>query len=189
VIVFSGLMSYYPNQQAVGWFLDEIFPRIARRVPAARFVVAGAAPPGWLRARASDHVEVTGRVPDIRPYLRTASVVVAPLRIGGGTRVKILEAQAMRRPVVSTTIGAEGLDVAHGQSILIADDAHEFADRVVDLLSDASQAARIAASGWAHAAEHFSWTDIGERLSGVLKASIGLTARRDPLPEEKAQVA
>jgi glycosyltransferase involved in cell wall biosynthesis len=188
-IVFSGLMSYYPNQQAVRWFLDEIFPLVLRRVPAARFVVAGAAPPGWLHARASDHVDVTGRVPDIRPYLRAASVVVVPLRIGGGTRVKILEAQAMRRPVVSTTIGAEGLGLSPGESILLEDDAHEFADRVVDLLTDASLAARITANAWAHAASHFNWSDIGERLSGVLQSSIGLTACSDPLPEGKAQVA
>jgi len=188
-IVFSGLMSYYPNEQAVRWFLDEIFPIIVRRLPSARFVVAGAAPPAWLRARATDHVHVTGRVPDIRPYLRAASVVVVPLRIGGGTRVKILEAQAMRRPVVSTTIGAEGLGLSQGESILLADDAREFANRVVDVLSDASQSARITASAWAHAARHFSWTDIGERLSTVLESNIGLTARRDPLPEGKAQVA
>jgi glycosyltransferase involved in cell wall biosynthesis len=188
-IVFSGLMSYYPNQQAVRWFLDEIFPLIVRRAPAAHFVVAGAAPPAWLRARASDRVDVTGRVPDIRPYLRAASVVVVPLRIGGGTRVKILEAQAMRRPVVSTTIGAEGLGLTHGESILFADDAKEFADRVVGLLSDASQAARIAANGWAHAASKFSWNDIGERLSELLQSSIGLTARSDPLPDGEMQVA
>jgi len=188
-IVFSGLMSYYPNQQGIRWFLDEIFPLIVRRVPNARLVVAGAAPPAWLRARASAHVEVTGRVPDIRPYLRAASVVVVPLRIGGGTRVKILEAQAMRRPVVSTTIGAEGLGLSHGESILLADRTQEFADRVVDLLSDASQATGIAANAWAHAAGHFSWTDIGERLSAVLQSSIGLTPRSDRLAEGSAQVA
>lgn len=188
-IVFSGLMSYYPNQQAVRWFLDEIFPLIVRRVPTARFVVAGAAPPAWLRARASDHVAVTGRVPDIRPYLREASVVVVPLRIGGGTRVKILEAQAMRRPVVSTTIGAEGLGLAQGESILLADEAPEFADKVVDLLTDAPKAERITANAWAHAAAHFNWTDIGNRLSGVLQSTIGLTARNDPLPEARTQVA
>jgi glycosyltransferase involved in cell wall biosynthesis len=188
-IVFSGLMSYYPNQQAVRWFLDDIFPLVVRRVPAARFIVAGASPPAWLRARASRHVDVTGRVPDIRPYLRAASVVVAPLRIGGGTRVKILEAQAMRRPVVSTTIGAEGLGLSHGESILLADNAQEFADRIVDLLNDGSQAVRIAANAWAHAAHHFSWTDIGERLSAVLQSNIGLTPRSDPLSEGHAQVA
>ena len=189
VIVFSGLMSYYPNQQAVRWFLDEIFPLVLRRVPAARFVVAGAAPPAWLRARTSDQVNVTGPVPDIRPCLREASVVVVPLRIGGGTRVKILEAQAMRRPVVSTTIGAEGLGLCHGESILLADGAHEFAESVVDLLSDASQAARIAANAWAHAAGHFRWADIGERLSAVLQSNIGLTPRSEPLPSGKALVA
>ena len=100
-ILFAGLMSYYPNQQAVRWFLNEVFPLIRRKVGDAKFVVAGATPPRWLRAIAADGVQVTGWVPDIRPYLDQAAVVVVPLSIGGGTRVKILEAQAMGRPVVT----------------------------------------------------------------------------------------
>ena len=124
-------MSYYPNEQAIRWFLDSIFPRIRRHIPDARLVVAGMSPPRWLTARAG-HVEVTGWVEDIRPFLKRASVVIAPLLIGGGTRVKILEAQAMRRPVVSTTLGAEGLGLRDGESILLADDADAFAARVID---------------------------------------------------------
>ena len=113
-LLFSGLMSYYPNQQGIRWFVNDVFPLVRRRVPRARLVIAGAAPPRWLQLLAGDHIEVTGYVPDIRPYIERASVVIAPLMIGGGTRVKILEAQAMARPVVSTSLGAEGLDLEDG---------------------------------------------------------------------------
>ena len=173
-------MSYHPNQQAIRWFLDAIFPLIQRQIPDARLVVAGASPPQWLLARASTHVEVTGWVPDIRPHLQRASVVIAPLLIGGGTRVKILEAQAMRRPVVSTTLGAEGLGTRHGVSIMLADDAASFAARVVDLLSDAELATRIAAQGRTHAARHFDWTRIGDGLRGLFEAKIGLCTCAEP---------
>jgi glycosyltransferase involved in cell wall biosynthesis len=176
-IVFSGLMSYYPNQQAVRWFLDEVFPLIVARFPSARFIIAGADPPAWLTARATSSVEVTGRVSDIRPYLERASVVVAPLLIGGGTRVKILQAQAMGKPVVSTSLGAEGLGLRHDDSVLLADDPKSFATCVVDLLSDSRLATRIAVHGTTHVQRHFDWHHIGETLNHVLQTQIGLTPR------------
>jgi len=176
-LVFSGLMSYYPNQQAVRWFLDAVFPLVLRQAPAARFVVAGASPPAWLRARASSRVDVTGEVPAVQPYLERAQVVVVPLMIGGGTRIKVLEALAAGRPVVSTSIGAEGLDLPDGESILIADDAQSFADRVVQLLSSPSLAAQIVDSGRRHVVHRFDWNRIGERLRDVLETRIGLSAR------------
>jgi glycosyltransferase involved in cell wall biosynthesis len=178
-IVFSGLMSYYPNEQAMRWFLDAIFPVVRRKLPHARLVIAGAAPPRWLIDRADDRIEVTGRVPDIRPYLARAMVVIAPLLIGGGTRVKILEAAAMGKPVVSTTVGAEGLDLRDGDSILLADDPPSFADHVISLLEDPARAARIGGNGRRHVAEHFDWDRIGERVSRLLHARLGLTARPD----------
>jgi polysaccharide biosynthesis protein PslH len=182
-IVFSGLMSYYPNQQAIQWFLDEIFPAIVREVPSASVIVAGANAPRWLMARASDRVEVTGSVPDIRPYLERASVVIAPLLIGGGTRVKILQAQAMARPVVSTSLGAEGLELRDGESVLIADDAASFAARVVDLLNDTRLAAGIASNGRNHVVRHFDWNRIGDTLSVLLQTRLGLTARHARVEE------
>ncbi|MEP7001612.1 MAG: glycosyltransferase [bacterium] len=176
VILFTGLMSYYPNQQAVRWFLDSIFPTILRRHPGARFVVGGASPPSWLLARRSQHVEVTGAVPDMRPHLARASVVVVPLLIGGGTRVKILEASAMNRAVVSTSLGAQGLGMQHGKDIFTADDADSFADCVVRGLGDPAGAARIAHAAREHVRRHFDWDRIGDGLAGILDDRLQLVS-------------
>jgi glycosyltransferase involved in cell wall biosynthesis len=178
-VVFSGLMSYYPNAQAVRWFLDAIFPIVRQKLPHVLLVVAGAAPPRWLRESAGDHLEVTGRVADMRPYLARAAVVVAPLLIGGGTRVKILEAAAMGKPVVSTSLGAEGLDLRHGESILLADEPQAFAAHVISLLEDPQRAARIGTNARSHVAEHFDWNRIGERVSRLLHARLQLAPRHD----------
>jgi glycosyltransferase involved in cell wall biosynthesis len=181
MVLFSGLMSYYPNQQGIRWFITDVFPLVLRCVPRARLVVAGAAPPRWLQLLARDHVEVTGYVPDIRPYIERASVVIAPLMIGGGTRVKILEAQAMARPVVSTSLGAEGLNLEAGTSALIADDSAAFAAQVVRLLTDEEYASHVALNGRAHVSRHFDWNRIGENASRLLTSRLGLTARRTGL--------
>jgi polysaccharide biosynthesis protein PslH len=176
-VLFTGLMSYYPNQQAIRWFLDAVFPLLLKKVPKAKLIVAGARPPAWLIARSSSVVEVTGAVPDMRPYFERAGVVIAPLIIGGGTRVKILEAQAMARPVVSTSLGAEGLDVRDGYSILIADDAGYFAVQVARLLTDDDLASKIGSNGRRHVVSDYDWNQIGERLECVLRQRIGLTPR------------
>jgi len=177
-ILFTGLMSYYPNQQAVEWFLDSIFPTILQQVPTARLIVAGAAPPRWLLRRRGPRVDVTGRVPDIRPYLQRASVVVVPLLIGSGTRVKILEAQAMGRPVVSTSLGAEGLSLRDDESIVLADDAEAFARGVVRLLAHPAVARRIAMTARRHLTAHFDWNRIGDHLCSLLQAQVGLLPRQ-----------
>jgi glycosyltransferase involved in cell wall biosynthesis len=181
-ILFSGLMSYYPNQQAVRWFLDEVFPAVLRRVPTATLVVAGAAPPRWLLARACERVRVTGPVPDMRPYLEEARAFVAPLWIGGGTRVKILEALAVGRAVVSTTVGAEGLEARHGESILLADDASEFARHLVNVLTDAPLARALAEEGRRHVARHFDWDAIGRTIRDELQQRVGLVPARAGAP-------
>ena len=177
LILFSGLMSYYPNPQGIRWFLDRVFPAIVRHCPEVRLVIAGAAPPAWLTARRDARVEVTGRVPDMRPYLAAASVVIAPLLIGGGTRVKILEAQAMCKPVVSTSLGAEGLDERHGDTVLLADEPGAFARHVLTVLRNADVATRIAENGRRHVTEHFDWQVIGDKLAHTLAARIGLSRR------------
>jgi polysaccharide biosynthesis protein PslH len=176
-ILFTGLMSYYPNQQAIRWFLDAVFPLVLARVPEARLIVAGARPPAWLVARRSRVVEVTGSLLDIRPYFEQASVVIAPLMIGGGTRVKILEAQAMKRPVVSTSAGANGLDVRNGHSILLANDAESFAMQVARLLTDRNLASEIAANARREVVPQYDWNRIGERLESVLRETLGLVPR------------
>lgn len=176
-VLFTGLMSYYPNQQAIRWFLHEVFPQILKRVPRAKLIVAGADPPEWLTAKRGGNLEVTGSVPDMRPYFERARVVIAPLMIGGGTRVKILEAQAMQKPVVSTSLGAEGLIVRDGHSILLADDARSFAMQVVRLLDNVDFASRVGANGRSDVALKYDWERIGERLENLLRETIGLVGR------------
>jgi glycosyltransferase involved in cell wall biosynthesis len=177
VILFTGLMSYYPNQQAVRWFLDTILPMVRQEVPNAKFIVAGAAPPAWLAARHDAGLEVTGLVADMRNYLARATVVVAPLLVGGGTRVKILEACAVARPVVSTTVGAEGLSLRHGESILLADDSVGFASQVVRVLTTPSLGTALAENGRRHVCQCFDWDRIGENLAALLERRIGLLPR------------
>jgi glycosyltransferase involved in cell wall biosynthesis len=176
-ILFSGLMSYFPNQQAIRWFIRDVFPRVLLRRPGARLIVAGAAPPRWLLALKGRRIDVTGRVADIRPFVARAAVVVAPLMIGGGTRVKILEALAMARPLVSTSLGAEGLDLTHGASALLADDAADFAAAVCAVLGEPALARRLGDCGRRHVTEHFDWDRIGENASALLTSSIGLHRR------------
>jgi glycosyltransferase involved in cell wall biosynthesis len=177
IILFTGLMSYYPNQQAVRWFLSEAFPLILKKMPEAKLVIAGARPPAWLLNKRSNVLEVTDTVPDMRPYFERACVVIAPLMIGGGTRVKILEAQAMARPVVSTTLGAEGIDGRHGHTILLADEPTSFAMHVCRLLTDLDFAAEIGANGREHVARFYDWNRIGEHLEATLRERIGLVSR------------
>jgi glycosyltransferase involved in cell wall biosynthesis len=167
-------LSYYPNQQGVRWFLDHVFPLVLRQVPNARVIVAGAAPPSWLLSRRCARVEVTGQVADMRPYIRSAAAVIAPLMIAGGTRVKILEAQAMARPVVSTSVGAEGLLQRAGDTLLIGDDAETFGRHVRDLLTNPVEAYALALRGRAHVERLFDWNRIGERLEQLLGLHFGL---------------
>jgi glycosyltransferase involved in cell wall biosynthesis len=157
-IVFTGSLDWYPNEDAVAHFVDEILPRVRAEVGAARFVVVGRNPSAKLReaAEAAGAV-VTGTVDDVRPYLAEATVCVVPLRIGGGTRLKIFEALAMAKPVVSTTIGAEGLPVTPGEHLVLADGPEDFARAVVALLRDPARRRALAAAGRALVEQRFSW--------------------------------
>ena len=176
-LLFTGLMSYYPNEQGITWFLDDIFPRILDVEPQTHLIVAGANPSRRLQKRASTHVTVTGYVEDIVPYFARAQVFIVPLRIGGGTRVKILEAMAMRRPIVATTIGCEGLDVVHGDSLLIADTAQKFADAVVHLLRDKGARDSLTSRGAALVRDRYDWNKIGVELDHAIRAVCGAKSR------------
>src|SRR5438128_5543821 len=121
-IVFFGLLSTQPNLDGVLWFLREIWPRLASARPQSRLRILGAKPPQALRDFAAPRIEVTGFVEDLRPHLSSAAAIVVPLRLGGGTRLKIVEGMAMSKAIVSTTLGAEGLEVVSGRDILIADE-------------------------------------------------------------------
>jgi glycosyltransferase involved in cell wall biosynthesis len=168
LVLFVGAMDWEPNIDAVEYFCREIWPSIQAKVPAARFRIAGRNPVRRVRRFASSAVEVTGSVPSVVDHLREAAVVVAPLRVGSGTRLKIYEAMAAGKAVVSTSVGAEGLDVHHGQDILLADGAGAFAGAVIMLLQDLElrrryeQAAAALAGG-------YDWAAIGNKFGEVLE--------------------
>lgn len=165
-MVFTGLMNWMPNVEGVIFFIKEILPLVRESVPGARLNVVGRDPVAKLFRAADEEkdVVVTGGVPDVRPWLAGASVVVVPLKSGGGTRLKILEAMAMGKAVVSTRIGAEGLDLEDGREICIADDPFKFAERTAALLLDQTEAARIGRAARQRAVESFDWQVAGRQL-------------------------
>jgi sugar transferase (PEP-CTERM/EpsH1 system associated) len=178
-IVFTGSMDWLPNEDAIRWFVDAIFPLIRYKVPDAVLTVVGRNPAASLQelASADSGVVVTGRVPDVRPYMNKASVYVVPIRIGGGTRLKIYEAMAMGLPIVSTTIGAEGLSVKDGQNILLRDDPEAFAKAVVHLLADAKAASAIGKASAQHVVENFSWVEVARAFTRQCENVIENTKR------------
>jgi glycosyltransferase involved in cell wall biosynthesis len=171
-ILFVGFFRHEPNVEAVRYFCGEVLPRVRAAYPSARFQVVGAYPPEVVRRLADDPaVEVTGRVDDIAAYYRKAAVFVAPVLQGSGTRLKILEAMASGAPVVSTTIGAEGLGAAHGREILIADDAAGMADAAVSLLRDKAASLALAERARRFVEERFDWDGIAARLVATYQAA------------------
>jgi glycosyltransferase involved in cell wall biosynthesis len=160
-VVFTGKMDYRPNVDAVLWFARQVWPHIRARRPEARFVVVGQKPTGPVQALdGRDGIEVTGAVDDARPFIAGTDVYVAPLRMGGGTRFKLLEAMALARPVVATTIGAEGFPVQPGRELLVADSPVEFARAVLGVLDDAAQAQALGRAGRAFVQAHYDWSVI-----------------------------
>lgn len=171
LIVFTGSMDWEPNIDAVEYFSSEIFPTVLAAVPAARFQIVGRNPHPRVRKLASDAIEVTGTVPSVAEYLRHATVVIVPLRIGGGTRLKIFEAMAMRKALVSTSIGAEGLDVTSGKDCILADDAASFARAILTVLQNASLR-RTYEDNAAALAARYDWSQIAVRFAGALREAI-----------------
>lgn len=163
-ILFFGAMDYYPNIDGVLFFLREVFPRLKPRYPGLRLQIVGQAPPEAVRRWAGDDITVTGFVDDVQAYIRRAGLVIAPLRIGGGTRLKIVEAMAMGKAIVSTTIGAEGIDVVDGQNILLADRSDRFATQVGRVLEDPMLAQRLGADARHLAETRYDWRASVEAL-------------------------
>lgn len=163
-ILFLGSMDYGPNVDGVRWFVESVLPLIQRRRPAARLRIVGRDPAPEVRALAGPAVEVTGAVPDVRPALRRASLLAVPLRIGGGTRLKIAEALGSATAVVSTRTGAEGLGLRDGEHLRLADEPEDFATAVVELLADPVAAARIGQAGRREALGRFRWEALAEHL-------------------------
>lgn len=173
LVVFLGSMDWEPNIDGVEYFCRDVWPRVLESVPSARFRVVGRDPHPRVRRLASENIEVTGTVPSVVEHLREADVVVVPLRVGGGTRLKIFEAMAVGKAVVSTTVGAEGLDVTHGEDILLADDAASFANSLIGLLRDASRRDTLGRAAAALAAR-YDWSVIALRFEEVLARAAGV---------------
>ena len=161
-LVFSGSMDWHPNEDAVIYFMDAILPRIRNEVPGTTFTIVGRNPTARVREHAErvGAVTVTGTVDDVRPFIAEGSVYVVPLRAGGGTRLKIFEAFAMARPVVSTTVGAEGLGIGPGRHYVAADDADAFATSVVALLRDPARRRQLGDAGRQLVETCYSWPTI-----------------------------
>ena len=172
LIVFTGSMDWEPNIDAVEYFCREIFPGVLVAFPDARFQIVGRNPHSRVRRLASPSVEVTGTVPSVAEYLRNATVVIVPLRIGGGTRLKIFEAMAMRKAMVSTSIGAEGLNVTSGKDCLLADDAQSFASAIVAVLRDPALR-RSYEDNAAALAARYDWSQIAMRFAEALAEAAG----------------
>jgi polysaccharide biosynthesis protein PslH len=168
-LVFTGAIHYHPNFQGATWFLDNIFPLIQRDIEDVRFIAAGGTPPAELTDRQTNNIIFTGYVDDIREYVAKASVFVVPLLVGGGTRFKVLEAMASGKPVVSTSLGSEGIPVKHGEDVLLADDPESFAAAVVELLKNRRKAERLTAAGRVFVEKNFAWNVIGARFERALE--------------------
>ncbi len=169
-LVFTGKMDYRPNVDAVTWFADAVLPLIQARVPDVRFYIVGQQPHAKVQALADrPGITITGRVPDTRPYIAGAGVYVVPLRIGGGTRLKVLEAMAMGQGMVSTRLGCDGFQFVDGHEVRFADEPADFADATVALLHDRAQAAVLGQAARRHVEAHFGWDAIVPALEALYR--------------------
>ncbi len=173
-VVFTGSMDWLPNEDAIRYYTDQILPLIRRSLPDATLTVVGRNPyPGLLElSRRDKSIVVTGRVEDVRPYMERAAAYVVPLRIGGGTRLKIYEAMAMEKAIVSTSVGAEGLPLTHGKELFIADTPESFASAVVDLLRNPSLAKKVGQQARQTVSEKFGWDVVAKRFSEICEGTM-----------------
>ncbi len=175
-LVFTGSMDWMPNEDGIRWFVEHVLPLIHAEAPGTTLTVVGRNPPASIRAlgeRDPEAIEVTGRVPDVRPYLERGAVFVVPLRVGGGTRLKIYEGMAMELPVVSTTIGAEGLPVRDGEHICLGDDPESFARLCVSLLRDRNGARQLGQTAAGYVRTNFGWDAVAQRFAASCEAVTG----------------
>jgi polysaccharide biosynthesis protein PslH len=170
--VFVGATHYFPNEDGVLFFLRDIHEEIRKTRPNFKLTVVGGNPPLSITSYRSESVAITGYVEDVRPYMWAASLFVVPLRMGGGTRFKIVEAMAAGVPVVSTRLGAEGIPVSDGRELLLADDPGEFAKAVGRVLSDPELAESLSRAGSAFVRRHFDWSVIGDKLDAALGKTV-----------------
>lgn len=163
-LVFTGSLSYIPNSDAAIYFIEQIFPIIKKEIPNLKLYIVGKNPPKYLSLKATNEIIITGYVDDVRPYVWRSSIFIVPLRMGSGTRLKILEAFSMKKAVVSTSIGAEGLKITDGENILIADEPKPFAENIIRLIKDKQLQQKIALNGYDFVKNTYDWNLIGEKL-------------------------
>ena len=174
-LVFTGSMDWLPNEDGMQYFVDQILPRIREAEPEVTLSIIGRAPTPAVRRLAGDAgIEVTGRVDDVRPHIAAGAVYIVPLRIGGGTRLKIFEAMAMGKAVVSTTVGAEGLPVTPGHDVVIADEPAQFAQAVVGLIRDVEARRRIETAARQLVVERYDWSAVAQDFEDALTRSRAL---------------
>lgn len=181
-VVFTGKMDFRPNVDACLWFANEVLPLLRAAVPLAHVSFVGQKPsPAVLALRERPGVEVTGFVPDTRPYIADAAVFAVPLRMGSGTRLKVLEAMAMGKAIVSTTFGVSGIESTNGHDVIIADDARAFADAIAALLRHPDRARELGANARKLAEEKYDWRKLVPRFQALY--SIGQAPPRAPISE------
>jgi glycosyltransferase involved in cell wall biosynthesis len=164
-ILCLGVMFWPPNAEGALWFVRHVLPLVQQELPEAQLVIVGKNPPPAVRQLADlPGVEVAGFVPDLMPVLATSRLFVVPLLTGGGMRVKILDAWQWGLPIVSTTIGAEGMNVTHGENILLADTAEAFARATLTVLGDPDLAQRLRTNGRRHVLAHYNWQTVYPRI-------------------------
>ena len=170
-LVFTGSMDWLPNEDAINYFTQQILPLIRNSVPDVSITVVGRNPSRKLQelGKRESSITVTGRVDDVRPYMEKAAAYVVPLRIGGGTRLKIYEALAMEKPTISTTVGAEGLDISNGEHILLADTPADFANAVVRVFREPHFAQQLGSQAAQTVRERFSWHKVAVEFDAICK--------------------
>lgn len=181
-ILFVGSMDYHANVDAVGWFVREIWPEIAQRHAELEFIIAGRNPAPAVRELASSRIRITGTVQDVRPFYASAAAVVVPLRVASGTRLKILEAMAAGVPVVSTRLGAEGIDVTQNVHLLLADTNAEIISALDWIVTSTETSSRLASAARNLVVQRYDWATIGGELyrihcRSVTSPSMSVTAR------------
>jgi glycosyltransferase involved in cell wall biosynthesis len=178
-LLFTGKMDFRPNIDAVLWFGRQVLPLIQARRPETTWAIVGQRPHARLEVLAGlPGVTITGQVEDIRPYLAGATVYVAPLRVGGGTRLKLLEAMMMGVPIVATSVGAEGFPVVNGEELILADEPEQFAQAVLELLASPTQRMALGAAGWAFAEASYGWDSLVPQLEKIYHDLRPLTTNR-----------
>ena len=170
-VIFTGAMDYHANVEAVTTFAEDVWPSIHAAAPQLVFTIVGRNPSAAVRALAGEAaIEVTGQVPDVRPYYGEAVAAVMPLRVGGGTRIKILEAMAAKVPVISTAIGAEGLAATPGTHYVLADSSRQMLEALQNVLQDPAKTARMTEAARDFVRQHHDWAMLGDRLAQHLLA-------------------